>query len=383
MKNTFLIRVGICEGNSHVRNEIEKAVSPIMAEYGAVYDHDKPDILFFDTCTGRYLNYANGSATMVGWYGENIYPNFNIAHYSISHVRSRCGGRNFYSPRYVYSTLRDVPALPHCAREAQRPFAIFIASHDSVGYGASLRKSFVEYVQSRYKRVDCPGKVLHNIDMAEELGAPFCKDWQVRKQRVLSRYKFVFAFENTNTDGYITEKLIDAFLANTVPIYWGSEGNLAPFPKEAVICANDYESFDSLLARIKQVDQDEALYRQILAASPINCPEAGSRIVAQHEAEKAVFLKSIFEQVRARKCGAAPSPFLHADLSVSPSGFGVEIDAYMHRSPCPACGEMPFPRAISWWRGTTHLYPFRRRLYTEKKKCPYTDFFHSDRSYTN
>ena len=379
------IRVGcVLHGRDpHVRNEIEKALSSLMEEYGAIYDHDNPDILFFETCnTGRFLNYSRDATIMVGWYEENIYPNFNIAHYSISHVRSSCGGRNFYSPGYVYSTLRDADVLPSAGMEEERSFAIFIASQDNTGYGASLRRQFVEYVQKRYKRVDCPGKVLHNVDMRKELGDRFCKDWQARKQRVLSRYKFVISFENTNTDGYMTEKLVDAFLSRTIPIYWGSEGNLAPFPKEAVICANDYESFDSLLARIKQVDQDKELYRKILAASPLNCPGARERIMAQHEVEKTAFLRGIFEKAQARKHAPNSSPFRHADLSVSPSGYGVTFDSYTRALRRFACREFD-SRGLQWWREAVHFYPFRGRFYSEKRSCPIADFFHKDQIQAN
>jgi hypothetical protein len=34
-------------------------------------------------------------------------------------------------------------------------------------------------------------------------------------------YNFVIAFENVDYPGYITEKIMDAFQAGTVPLYWG------------------------------------------------------------------------------------------------------------------------------------------------------------------
>lgn len=372
------IRVGICENDSYIREEIEYALTPLMNEYEAIYDHENPDVLFYDTYSGKHLNYSRDSTVMVGWYGENIYPNYNIAHYSISHVRDTHEGKNFYSPLYVWKTLRKAKIITTKNLEVEkRKFAIFIASQDSTGYGASLRKNFVEYVQRMYRRVDCPGKVLHNIDLDNELGSRFCNDWQERKQRLLNRYKFVVSFENSNTDGYISEKLVDAFLSGTVPIYWGSEGNIAPFPKEAVICANDYDSFDSLLAFIKEVDENEELYRKILEASPLNRPGALERIVSQHQMERTEFLRRIFELVRERQPRLMVSPFRHVDLSVSPSGFGAWFDElYTRPSPRALCGNTLLPRAIEWWKGTARLYPLKKRFYTEKKKCPFLNYFH-------
>ena len=38
----------------------------------------------------------------------------------------------------------------------------------------------------------------------------------------LSSYKFSIAMENTEGDGYISEKIIDSFISGTIPIYYGS-----------------------------------------------------------------------------------------------------------------------------------------------------------------
>jgi len=38
-----------------------------------------------------------------------------------------------------------------------------------------------------------------------------------------SRYKFVICMENTKQETYITEKIVNGFLAQTIPIYWGSD----------------------------------------------------------------------------------------------------------------------------------------------------------------
>lgn len=41
------------------------------------------------------------------------------------------------------------------------------------------------------------------------------------KLKTLGVYNFVLAFENTDYPGYITEKIIHAFMAGAVPLYWG------------------------------------------------------------------------------------------------------------------------------------------------------------------
>jgi hypothetical protein len=47
----------------------------------------------------------------------------------------------------------------------------------------------------------------------------------------ISKYKFVLAFENTNSKDYVTEKIYHAFLAGTIPVYMGAPNakNFIPF----------------------------------------------------------------------------------------------------------------------------------------------------------
>jgi hypothetical protein len=39
----------------------------------------------------------------------------------------------------------------------------------------------------------------------------------------ISQYKFIITMENTKQETYITEKIVNGFLANIIPIYWGSD----------------------------------------------------------------------------------------------------------------------------------------------------------------
>ena len=41
------------------------------------------------------------------------------------------------------------------------------------------------------------------------------------KIEFLSSYKFSISMENSNGDGYLSEKIIESFIAGTIPIYYG------------------------------------------------------------------------------------------------------------------------------------------------------------------
>ncbi|MFN9907083.1 MAG: glycosyltransferase family 10 domain-containing protein, partial [bacterium] len=47
-------------------------------------------------------------------------------------------------------------------------------------------------------------------------------------------YLFTIAIENTSHDHYFTEKIINPFINNTVPIYWGCKKVDEYFPKHVI-----------------------------------------------------------------------------------------------------------------------------------------------------
>ena len=62
-----------------------------------------------------------------------------------------------------------------------------------------------------------------------------------------SEYKFILAIENTIKDYYFTEKIINPILANSIPIYYGSETAFEIINKDRVIYFNDYNTIDNLI----------------------------------------------------------------------------------------------------------------------------------------
>lgn len=74
---------------------------------------------------------------------------------------------------------------------------------------------------AEYAHVDCPGKVLHNMD-TPELAGRFNTDWNASKLKFIGKYKFNIAFENSDSDGYMTEKsvLLPVLTHLTIKFIW-------------------------------------------------------------------------------------------------------------------------------------------------------------------
>lgn len=79
-----------------------------------------------------------------------------------------------------------------------------------------------------------------------------------KKFDVLSKYKFILSYDSiTNQNGYISEKIFDAFNAKVVPIYWGADNVTDYIPKECFIDKRDFESYEGLLEYIQGMTESE------------------------------------------------------------------------------------------------------------------------------
>lgn len=134
--------------------------------------------------------------------------------------------------------------------EKKDNFCVFIYSNN-VGY----RNSFCKKL-SEYKRVDCGGGCLNNIGYK-------VKD-KIEYQR---KYKFSIAFENCVEAGYTTEKILEAYNSNCIPIYYGNPNVISDFNPETFINRADFSSDEELIEYIKKVDNDDKLYNSYLNKS--------------------------------------------------------------------------------------------------------------------
>jgi len=81
--------------------------------------------------------------------------------------------------------------------------------------------------------------------------------------KAYSQYKFVLAMENKQVEGYITEKILNAYAAGAIPIYSGSSTVSTFFNHEAYINMDDFVSMQACVEYVcsltdKQIDEIQA-----------------------------------------------------------------------------------------------------------------------------
>lgn len=154
-----------------------------------------------------------------------------------------------YWPRYM-SVRKPVE---------KKKFCIFVVTNGS----NNIRNRFFEKL-SMYKKVDSGGSLFNNIGMMAPKNDEYKGNYSY--YNFLSEYKFMICFENTNKPNYLTEKLANAYLGNTVPIYWGASKVRKWFNKDAILQLEESgseEEMDRLIERIKEIDNDDILYDEI------------------------------------------------------------------------------------------------------------------------
>ena len=108
--------------------------------------------------------------------------------------------------------------------------------------GHKLRHKCVEWLRDQTIDADIMGRGYQPFD---------------KKSDGLARYRFSVVIENCREENYFTEKLLDAVLCDTVPIYWGCPNIEEFFDTDGMIVC---ETFDDLKTAIQSAGPD--LYRQ-------------------------------------------------------------------------------------------------------------------------
>jgi len=233
-----------------------KFITALQAKYDVTVlspeDTTKPDLLFYSRC-GLGNHYKYNDCVKIFYTGENDYPNFNECDYSISFHDIDVYGRNLRYPLYALETIPQCPLQKGLqTKMATRGFCSLVMSNSSMCDPRRLK--IIDAVDG-YKKISSGGKYRNNIGYRVD-----------NKLAFLSKYKFNLALENSMIDGYVTEKIADAFLAYTVPIYWGGKSALTDFNPASFINVEDYATLDSFIKDLIAIDSDSERYISYLKA---------------------------------------------------------------------------------------------------------------------
>jgi hypothetical protein len=231
----------------------------LLSERFDVQIGDQPDFLIY---TNNGWAHRLHNCVKIYYTHEPIPPNFKECDYAFT---------SFFidDPRHMrlpwYAVLYDSPAALIRGKDFPSPqqilaektkFCTYVVSNHSRRRNRNRLEIFQKL--SKYKQVDSGGRFMNNI------GGRILNGYE-GKINFMRNYKFHIAFENTSLPGYTTEKLPQAMMARTLPIYWGNRRVSEDFNPATFVDASDFPSQDALVEKIIELDRDDARYMQYFA----------------------------------------------------------------------------------------------------------------------
>ena len=112
------------------------------------------------------------------------------------------------------------------------------------------------------------------------------------KKQFLTSYKFSISIENSEGDGYLTEKIVDSFYSGTIPIFYGDYMLDEYINPKTYILIKGEKDIKEKIEYIKKIDNDDKLYKNILKENVL----IDNNITLKIEKEEREFLYHIFDQ---------------------------------------------------------------------------------------
>lgn len=243
----------------------EDFITPILEKhFEVVLDKSNPDVLFHSIFGYNSENFKCKKILYIAenirnLYNQTIRNNINIA---VNSAYATIGfdphsETNYQLPLWqVYILLNPKlkeRLLNRLHYDNFERWCAFIVSNPS----NFIRNSTYNQL-SEYKKIHSYGRYLTNDLSLQQ--ASQGRYWRDTKDEYFLKHshKFMIAYENTLYKYYCTEKLMDAFLAGSMPIYWGDTKVSEDWNEKAFINTTRFEG--NLVELIKRIDNDKFLF---------------------------------------------------------------------------------------------------------------------------
>ena len=113
----------------------------------------------------------------------------------------------------------------------------------------SYQNPFTKYLNEKYFKII---RRILNTNYPSWKGKIKAED----KKKIINRYKFVFILENSSDyNGYITDKIFEAFFSESIPIYLGPNNIDKHIPHNCFINLKNFKTLDELYFFLDSIDE--------------------------------------------------------------------------------------------------------------------------------
>lgn len=204
---------------------------------------------FREDASKRFINYIDSCA-----------PNVDLV-ISYKEINDCCKSIKFpmwisanFEPDMDISNITKQIDVINNARSSCKYECAWIASHDRY----KSRIEALKILQSVLK-INCPGKFNHNTNELKD-------EYNDDKRAYLREHQFCVCMENVNAKDYITEKLIDAFMCGSIPIYYGAHNEPQPeiFNQKSILFYNPAQDNTELKEKITILKSNLEVYNEFM-----------------------------------------------------------------------------------------------------------------------
>lgn len=288
LKNNNIFKISFNCIDTHditISNDLLKVWLKNLTTFYFEIHREKPDFLIYDVFGREHLKPKYNDSIKIAYYSENKIPDLNFADFAFGQAHIMYLDRYLKYPDFIWALEKvkkyDIQKIRNDAiNDNNKKFCAAVIS-DNFGKGR-LRFNFFNEL-NKYKKIDMGGRALNNIG-----------EYVSDKIKFLSSYKFSFSMENSDGDGYVSEKIIDSFLAGTIPIYYGDYMVDEYINPKSFILIRGEKDIKQKIEYIKKIDNDDELFHKILKEKIFN--ENYELILEKNLHEKLMFFSNIFSQ---------------------------------------------------------------------------------------
>lgn len=187
------------------------------------------------------------------YHSNDFHTDFICLCSTTENIPNQIKDKTFHVP-YTYATMPNNFNFNLTTRKNNnRPYFLAYCASNPV----KEREFMFNYLVNNDKTNSCYslGKCFGNNPKA--IRKPIGPGWTEQKLiDEYSKYRFVLCMENSVVDGYITEKIINAFKSGAIPIYWGTDMAKKLFNPKAFINVSDFDSFESCCDYVLELDKN-------------------------------------------------------------------------------------------------------------------------------
>lgn len=214
---------------------------------------ENADIILCSSFGNQRYNYKNTKGVKIFYTGENERAQLDVCDYSLSFDYDTHGGRNFRLAHwFLYINWWNEPDFKHSRISVEELFA---EPNPNEVWNREKFCSIIigNPVKNRLEVIE----KLNEYKPVEGFGKVFGSYHEGCKIQLIKNYRFNVCFENSITDGYVTEKLLEAKVAGCIPIYYGDVSVANDFNEKCFVNYNRFSSPSELLEEIISIDTNK------------------------------------------------------------------------------------------------------------------------------